>query len=665
MAFEAYNVAIKLSLHNMVSSGLSRVAKDLTGLEKNAVNLQNKIKALKMIGVGWGISKVGSGMIGFLEQNMVASKDYTHQIAQLNIMGLKSAQVNEIVARSWKTSRDVITTSAADNIEAFREMYGAFGAGHEEEALAVLPYAQRASAIIASVTGKMTSVKDVGYDIAKATELTSRIVTDAQLEKRTEQFLNAAIAFGGRVNTNDFHQALKMTRGAAIHYSDEFISKYFPSLIQEMKTGNGGASQAGVLLRNFNRAVIGQVIPLNKLTTWDESGLIRAGHVVWNKNHKGVKYITPGGVDGQGIASENPYEWWNRFGEKAVDKLMKKRHISDIQAISALAPNQMVLDLFTKFHFQKAQYERDRKLIEQVTNAGGSAAKYEQLLKTDPNLAQLALHKQWENIQARIGFELLPRLIPLMSDFTDALSRVSQWMQRNPQEIKYLVAAFGGLGFSMIILGKSLMLVGLVKLAGIGRSLSTIATASSGAALGLADINKVADSGMKKRLLSVGGALRALSAAASVFVAWQAGTAAGDWINSKLSKESKNWIGEQVATAAAWLNIGDSREALRINNPDRWARMNGMTPGFTSYSDAMTPRFPGMYSSASVPVPPKQPITVQTTTTLHLDGKQIATTVTREQAKAASRPQSGTSQYDISMGYPGPGMNSSIYLGGN
>jgi hypothetical protein len=642
MSFEAYSVAIKLSLTNQVSSGLALLAKDLTGLEKKVVNLQDKFAALKMIGVGWGMSKIGSGMLGFLEKSVDVSKEYTHQVSQMNILGMKQADIANVISASWKTSRDVITTSAADNIEAYRELRAVFGSGHEHEAIAIMPIAQRASAILSSLTGKMNTVKDVGYDIAKAAELSTKGgMTDAQMQKRAEQFMQASIAFGGKVNMQDFHSALKMTRGSSLSYNDDFISHYLPTLIQEMKSGNGGGQQAGTLLRNFDRAVVQQVIPLNKLANWEDAGLIKKGHVVWNAHHTGMKKITPGGVEGQDLASESPYEWWQKFGEPAVQTLMKKNGLTDIQAISALSTNQMTADLFKKFHFQHAQFERDKKMIEEVTAGGGSKQKYDQLLKTDPLLAQQAMHKQWENVQARIGYEILPRLIPYMIKFADGLGKVAQWMQANPEKMKSLVFGLAGLAVSFDAIGKILMAAGFIKLFGIGKSLSALAG-------GVSEVGAATGGGVASRLFSVGSALKFINSIAVAFMAWQAGTIAGDWINSKLSKETKDTIGEYVTKAVALVGSDDALDAVR--------KTEGRDSWFMRMMDARGYHEQQQKTAAPVPTSNQKPIEIRNY--VMLDGKQVAESVTKHQAKQAARPQTGTSAFDSSMFPPMPGTSS-------
>ena len=634
---QAYSVAIKLSLTNMVSSGLSMIAKDLLGLEKNVANLQDKFKALKLIGVGWGMSHIGGEMLGFMGKTIEASKEYTHQVSQLGILGMKQADIAQVISASWKTSRDVMTSSAADNIEAYREMRAVFGSGHEHEALSMLPMAQRASAILASLTGQMHKVKDVGYDMAKAAELTTvGGMTDAQMQKRAEQFMQASIAFGGKVSMQDFHGALKMTRGASLNYNDDFISHYLPTLIQEMKSGNGGGQQAGTLLRNFDRAVVQQVIPLNKLQNWEDAGLIKDGHVVWNKHHTGLKKITPGGVVGQDVASQSPYQWWQQYGEAAVSTLMKKGGLTDIQAISALATNQMTADLFKKLHFQHAQFERDKKMIDDVTAGGGSKAKYDKLLQSDPLLAQQAMQKQWSNVQARIGYEILPRLIPYMIKFADGLDGIAQWMEQNPDKLKWVVGSFIGLGVALDMIGKVMMGAGMAVLFGLAPTFTAA----------LVPLGLFAAAAVAIPLLLLNN-WREISIALSDM-----------WSGIKVGF-TKLFSGDLLGAFGSFTNVfltgwqtlfNTLIEGLNTVLPD------SMKIGkfhFADYGNAPQASYSNE-GRGHVPVPPRQQAMVQVHSTVVLDSKKVAQSVTTHQARAANAPATGSPTVDRMMSVLGP-----------
>ncbi|WP_230371016.1 DDE-type integrase/transposase/recombinase [Paludibacterium denitrificans] len=167
MAFEAYSVAIKLSLTNMVSSGLGMIAKDLTGLEKNVVSLQDKFKALKMIGVGWGLSHIGSSMFGFMGKTVEASKEYTRQLSLMSAAGMSQLEIAKATSSAWQTSKDVITSSASANLTAIRELRSVFGKDHMSEAYALLPQVQRTKSIMEALTGK--EQHGVAFDMSSTT----------------------------------------------------------------------------------------------------------------------------------------------------------------------------------------------------------------------------------------------------------------------------------------------------------------------------------------------------------------------------------------------------------------------------------------------------------------------------------------------------------------
>ncbi|OVE45658.1 hypothetical protein CBW21_21945 [Chromobacterium violaceum] len=630
-------------------------------MENKTLSLQDKFNALKLVGAGWALKHAGDGMMGFLSKSVHVSKEYTHQVAQLGIMGMKQAEVAEVISTAWKTSRDVITTSAADNIEAFRELRGAFGAGHEHEALMMLPIAQRASAIISSLTGKITSSKEVGYDIAKAAELsTSGGMTQEKMAKRAEQFMQASIAFGGKVTMADFHNAIKMTRGSAMRYGDEFISHYLPTLIQEMKTGHGGGQAAGTLLRNFDRTVIQQVIPLNRLQNWEEAGLINRGHVVWNKHHTGLKRITPGGVAGQDVAAENPYEWWQKFGEKAVQNLMQKKGLTDLQAISALATNQMTADLFKKFHFQHQQFERDKKLIQEVTAAGGSKEKYEKLLKTDPLLAQKALEAQWTNIQAEIGYQILPKLLPLAVKFSEWLSDVSKWMEKNPGKLQALVYSFGGLAIAIKLIGDAMMLAGMVKLLSLGSVLTKIAAA---AGVAEAAVGATASTGLL-------GAIAGVAAPVAIAVAALGLLAGAIYAFRDISPEEANSYRHDGPDSGAHLTP-EAKERIRrgeLKNFDEKTGQKPITPDWFKKQpqSPVAPQAQQMVKidvtkPSAIPVPPpRQQQTIQVSTQINLDSRKIGDALTKHQVREASKPLTGMAGFDTMSQVLLPGMPSTV-----
>jgi len=429
-----------------------------------------------------------------------------------------------------------------------------------------------------------------------------------------------------------------------------------------MKTGNAGGQSAGVLLRNFDRAVVGQVIPLNKLQTWMDAGLVKSASVVWNKQHTGLKKINPGGVVGQDMASANPRDWWELYGETAVQKLMKTRGLTDIQAIAALGTNQMTTDLFKKFHFQKVQFDRDKALIEKV---GSSKDSYDKLLKTDPQLAQQAMEKQWSNVQARIGYEILPRLIPYMIKFADALDGIGQWMQEHPVKLQLLVGGFLALGVAMTVIGKVMMAAGIIKLLGIGPMIMGL-LAPVGLVIGAVVLIGVLAYEVWKHWDVIKPKLLAAWA-------WLADTTMKLWDTTKLAFGSaKAWLTNMAGMLWDGLKLGFKTfvgfylsawqglfNALisGINSILPASRKIGMMHFADDFKAAGATESRGLVA----PVPQKDfsrdPFIVH----MHVDGKKMAEVVVDRMAKQAARPNTGTNSFDPSRSMLMPGTPSAVY----
>src|SRR5580704_623471 len=144
----AYSLAIKLSVVNLASQGLRLITGDLMAAHGAAAKLGDKLKALKLIGIGYGLERAGSATLGFLEKSIDASKEYTRQLSLMNAAGMSQRDIALSTAAAWKTSKDVLTTTAADNLKAIRELRSVFGNQRMDEAYSILPTVQRTRGVM-------------------------------------------------------------------------------------------------------------------------------------------------------------------------------------------------------------------------------------------------------------------------------------------------------------------------------------------------------------------------------------------------------------------------------------------------------------------------------------------------------------------------------------
>lgn len=473
MTFEAYKVAVRINLLTNAAEMLGMMASRLKSVGNDADHTARKLGL-----IGAGMTVTGIAGLSILGKTVDAAKDYAHQLSLVNTLGLKHAEVTSIINKSWETSRQVVTTTATENLEAIRELRSAFGAGQEEHALGILDTVQRAKAILTSLTGKEQI--HVGFDMVKAIELrTAGGMTEAAMQRNAELMTRTLIGMGGTLTVNDFHQALKYAKMPVMKWSDEFTYEYLPTFMQEMKAGKGGASSAGVALRTFDKAVHGRM-QKSAVPLWIESGLISSSDIV--KNATGHWQMKPGAVKGIGLEESNPYLWVQQYLAPAIKKLTTMKHISEETAINAMFsdPNSA----FTAYTFYKKaqQFERDKKLISQAN----SMEAYDKLLKSDPVLAEQALHKQWQNMLSILGYQIMPDLLKGLGWLVEQIRDLTTWFKKNEGLTRNLVIAFGGLSAVMAVGGPVITGIALTRFAlgglggavgGLGGAASTAATA--------------------------------------------------------------------------------------------------------------------------------------------------------------------------------------------
>ena len=496
--FEAYSVAVKLSVNNLASQGLRAITADFMKAHGGAVQLQQKLEALKLIGNGWAIESAGKNILGFLDKSVKVSEQYVNQLSLMNAAGMTQKDIAEATTAAWTTSHQVMTSSAAENLKAIRELRSVLGANNMGEAYGILPTVQRTKAVLESLTGKEQD--GVAFDMIKAIELsTPGLMTQAVMQRKADLMAQSIMGMGGTINPSDFHMTEKAAKTAAFGLSDEFLYRLMPTLMQEVKTKTGGSQSAGTALMTGYRAVVQGVIRKASMPAWEAMGLLSAGDVV--RNATGSMQVRPGGIKDSQLFQQNPYQWANEILAPAIASYGAKHHLNREQVISALFGDRNAQWFFNTLIAKAPQFERDRKLIE---GTGDNYSAYQKLMQTNPQLAQMAMQKQWENVQARIGYEILPRLVPYMVKFADTLDGISSWMNLHPGLTESLVLGLGGVAASFVVIGKAMMGIGIYRLMFGG---AQVAANIEGVATGIAKVATIpglATAGAEFTSLSIG-----------------------------------------------------------------------------------------------------------------------------------------------------------------
>jgi len=478
--FEAYSIAVRISVVNQVSSALMAMSKQFSALHGQATDFQKRLDKIKLTMLQGG-ALLGAGAFGLkLFDGAVKSADeYYHQLAILKNVGMSQVEVAQSVQKAWETTHEVMSSRASENIKTLLELRSAFGEGKYAEALSILPTVQRMGAVMQSITG--ASQDRIGFDMVKAIEFgTKGALTQENVNRQAEMMSKAIIAMNGTVTVADFHQALKYSRAFAPYLSDDFKYNYLPTLIQEFKTGRGGASGAGNVIASTGAIVLGQMIPKDLIGNWVAAGLVDPKKIVNNPHDRTKSKILPGGVVGQSEFN-NPELWAVKYVKPAIERLEKTQHIDELSAYYALTKNRIGAFGLQTFVNKAVQFQRDRDLIQRAPD---SSQAYKNLAKTDPELAKRQLDAQWENLKVRLAYDVMPKLLQAFEWLTPKLSALVNFMEQHQTAVTAFVSAFLGLSTLTAVAGSILLVKGafsalslalsLTKFGGLGFAVSAL-----------------------------------------------------------------------------------------------------------------------------------------------------------------------------------------------
>ncbi|MEN2672543.1 hypothetical protein [Herbaspirillum huttiense] len=616
--FEAYKIGIRIQVLNFASQGLAMLGADLMKTHGMAAKLENSLKAVKIAGIGLASAKMGDGMLGFLEKSVKLSKEYTRQLSLMESSGsMNPAEIAEATSAAWKTAREVITTTPAENLEAIRELRSVFGADHMHEAYAVLPFVQRAKSVMEALSGK--EQHGVAFDMMKAIDLRGNgAMTIDQVVKNADMMTQTLMAMGGTLNVHDYHMALKQAKTSGMRLDDTFVYKYLPTFMQELKTGTGGAMSAGTIMETLRRSVAGGRIPEKMIPNWLASGMLTEEGV----GHGGAKnrFIKPGSIAGTEMLLSNPFQWANEVAAPAIEKLMKAKNVGFDTATAMLFGDRNAEFGVSTFIKKAQQFERDRKLIEKGNNSYDT---YQALLKSNPQMAEMALQKKWEESMAIIGYQILPILIPYMQKFATMLDDVGQWMERNQSTVKAVALGFAGLAVAEAVLGRVLMYGAFIKFFGLGPMIGTAMRAIGTGIMFLA----------RAFLLNpIGLAITGIAAAA--YLLWKNWDTVGPWLQG------------------IWDGIKNGVSALVEWFASKWKWFAGLFGGGDSPKEGA----PGTVERERDKfISPREARVMLVNTQINLDGRPMANSLASYLVREVVRPTGG-SAFDPNQALAPAGM---------
>jgi hypothetical protein len=462
--FEAYKVAVKVSLKNEVSAGLIGLSGQFKALGREAEIFQAKLNSIKKIAfVGAGFGAAGFFGLDIMSKALKPAEEYAHILNVMNIQGLKHQEIAEAVASAWKTTNTVVTSTVTGNLKNFIDLKNIFR-GNIQEAISYLPeFAKLATVLGASSNIKISgNAHDLAFSVAKALDIRGAI-TPAEFTKESEMMSKVIIATQGRVLPQDYQMMFKYGRQSTYGLSNEFLYQQIPTLMMEMKTAGGGSGShggVGTSLAAGYRYVVQGIMTKAAFQALANLGL-EGGKFNDNIKTTTTRTILKHGVKGAELFQMNPFLWTQNvllpaLHTKYGENLSRQDLIRDI---NNLRMTQTASFAILQYALKAQQIYGDQRLINRAVNMNTA---YQMSLSNDPNTVYSALSAQWDKLKLAFGMGVIPIILPIIMKLTTAFQQLGNSLRDHPFLTRQLAIGLAELFVSMVALGGAILTVSIV-----------------------------------------------------------------------------------------------------------------------------------------------------------------------------------------------------------
>ncbi len=445
MAFEAYSVAVKLSLINHVSAGMALISKSLhsTGQDVDALNA--KLKSIgKQGAVGAAMFAGGLGLAALFKAPLDEAKKFQTEMAKFSLYGMSDA-VNAESERFVK-GMNSIGTSITTNMKLFTEAQGVF----RESGLPgmeALEGAKIAAPVLSKIAYATSGLSEESQAMMKTSSMAMmRYIEDSGGLKSPKRFNELADAgwkmtqtSGGAVNWEQLRQFKARGGIAAMNLTDDAMAMFEP-IITMLKGQTAGFSQRTA----YNRLNGIVKIPNQVAHELVNNGIWDNKKVIWN-SQGGIKAFKGNPLKEADLFSSNSIE----FYEKVIMPMHKKMGVTSDAAIGQ--SNAMLFGSTggAMFTLIDKNIEKLHHSLEAQHKALGIDASVEKTRKTLSG-REVELAAKWKDLMLLLGDQILPMAIVAVTKLNDGIVSLTKWIGENPEKVKAFTYALMGLSAFLI-----------------------------------------------------------------------------------------------------------------------------------------------------------------------------------------------------------------------
>lgn len=459
--FDAYSIAIKISMINAVSPQLSILQKQfgMLGAEADAFALKlNKIKSMAMIGgVMFGAGAMG---IGALVKMSKPAQDYLHQLNAMKLAGMTNLEITQATGAAWLNTQNNLTTTATGNLKALADLRQVLGDTHFTMALEVMPLMTK---IETSLASEMPDKNIYGMDMVKQMSLAlAQIGANENTKKFETQALLMGQAMVGtqmRVTPATYGYFFKKLQQTRYTLDDYFKYRIAPTLLEESMAGGQGTRGVSYLTSQIRQSVAWGV-----QGSVNRKSLIELGRLGLVDPNSAISTTTTGttvdAFKNYKLLMKDSFSWFETTLKPAIIQLkginFYKSNDDMVAYLLQLARgNAGFSGLMTEYYHKEDLLYKNALLY---SRAAMGPQGYEMAAENDPQFAYYALGQQWKNLQTSLLIPVVKLLIPTLIVLTHEFSYLSNELIKFPAVAKYLVFSFLGLSSALMFGGVVILL---------------------------------------------------------------------------------------------------------------------------------------------------------------------------------------------------------------
>lgn len=439
----------------------------MTQMQQNYERHAGRLRSAAMYGTGAAMTGVGA--LYSMRKPIEESKKMDISENRIAALGLGKEATKE--ATDYARAMNTFGTSTLDNMNLVLDGMTAFADVHHAKlvapTLAQMKFGNEA--LFGQEQGAENEKKFM--DMLKVIEFRGGLASEMAFKKQANMVQQVITATGGRVQSNEWLNAIK-TGGIAVQgLSDEALYYKMEPIIQ-MTSGNRYGTAAQSAYQNIYQGKTTQRAANNLL----KLGLIGDPSKVKHDKAGQLSFLDVGAIKGADLFKKDQFAWMEEVLIPALNAKGITKEGDIIDAMGSIFSNRTASGLFANMYKQRDNIHKNMKL-----NAG--AENIDQLSERAKGTAsgkELEAKAKLHDAYLQFGLTILPIYTKALEMATGAMQGFTMWMEKNPTLAKVLGAGLVFIAVSLVAIGGALavfspLILGMLSLRLILASTSTAA----------------------------------------------------------------------------------------------------------------------------------------------------------------------------------------------